>query len=236
MQSGQPSRTAWAAALHRAAHQVLEHGRIFSDPLALRILGEDEGTVSQEEERPSRRRMRIFIAARHRFAEDCAAAWLEHGVEQGGEHAVRQVVVLGAGLDTWAYRNPFGGTLRDRPRVFEVDHPATQAWKRQRLADASIAIPGSLTFAPVDFEKDTLAGGLAAAGFDREQPAFLTWLGVVPYLTEEAVWSTLDFIASLPGGLKWCLTTAILPLHFQTKCVPPPSAAPLTWPSGAKSS
>jgi methyltransferase (TIGR00027 family) len=132
--------------------------------------------------------MRIFIAVRTRFAEDALAAAFERGV--------RQLVVLGAGLDTYAYR----GTLRDRLRVFEVDHPATQAWKRQRLAEAAIPLPKSLTFAPIDFERETLAEGLAAAGFDPAQQTFFTWLGVVPYLTEEAVWSTLGFIASLPNG------------------------------------
>src|SRR5208283_4755726 len=111
-----------AAAAHRAAHQVLEQGRIFADPLALRILGKDAETVAREaEKQPSARRMRIFIAARARFAEDALAAAVERGV--------RQLVVLGAGLDTYAYRSP----LRDRLRIFEVDHPATQAWKRQCL-------------------------------------------------------------------------------------------------------
>jgi methyltransferase (TIGR00027 family) len=132
--------------------------------------------------------MRIFIAARTRFAEDAIAAAVERGV--------RQVVVLGAGLDTYAYRNPWG----ERLRIFEVDHPATQAWKRQRLLEAAIPIPSWLTFAPIDFELQTLAEGLAAAGFDSSQQTFFTWLGVVPYLNEEAVWSTLTFIASLPNG------------------------------------
>jgi methyltransferase (TIGR00027 family) len=186
---GKPSRTAWAAAAHRAAHQVLEQGRIFTDPLALRILGEDAETVArQAEEQPSRRKMRIFIAVRTRFAEDALAVAVERGV--------RQVVVLGAGLDTFAYRT----TLRDRLRIFEVDHPATQAWKRQRLSDAAIPIPNSLTFASIDFDRQTLAEGLAAAGFDSSQQTFFTWLGVAPYLTEEAVWMTLGFIASLPNG------------------------------------
>ena len=189
MQIGEPSRTARAAAFHRAAHQVLEHGRIFADPLALRILGEDADTVAREAQlHPSARRMRIFIAVRTRFAEDALAAAFERGV--------RQLVVLGAGLDTYAYR----GALRDRLRVFEVDHPATQAWKRQRLAEAAIPLPASLMFAPIDFERETLAEGLAAAGFDQARPTFFTWLGVVPYLTEEAVWSTLGFIAGLPNG------------------------------------
>lgn len=191
MQLGKPSRTAWTAAAHHAAYQILEQGRIFADPLALRILGEDAETVAREaEEQPSRRRMRIFIAVRTRFAEDALATAVEWGV--------RQVVVLGAGLDTYAYRS----TLRDRLRIFEVDHPATQAWKRQRLEDAAIPIPSSLTFAPVDFEHQTLADGLVAARFDPAQQTFFTWLGVVPYLTEEAVWSTLGFIASLPNGAQ----------------------------------
>jgi len=189
MHAGEPSRTAWAAAFHRAAHQVLEQGRIFADPLALRILNENADSIARQvEERASDRRMRIFIAVRTRFAEDSLAAAFERGA--------RQLVVLGAGLDTYAYR----GALRDRLRIWEVDHPATQAWKRQRLADAGIALPPNLTFAPVDFERETLADGLAAAGFDPRRQSFFTWLGVVPYLTQEAVWSTLAFIAGLPGG------------------------------------
>jgi methyltransferase (TIGR00027 family) len=189
MQSGASSRTALAAARHRAAHQLLEHGRIFADTLALRILGEDANTITREAgENPSARRMRIFIALRTRFAEDALAAAVERGASQ--------LVVLGAGLDTYAWRDG----MRERVRVFEVDHPATQAWKRQRLAETALALPPCLTFAPIDFERETLAAGLAAAGFDPAQQTFFTWLGVVPYLTEEAVWSTLGFIASLPNG------------------------------------
>jgi methyltransferase (TIGR00027 family) len=189
MQEGAPSRTARAAALHRAAHQVLEQGAIFADPLALRIVGEDaDSVVKWAEEDPSRRRMRFFIAVRTRFAEDALASAVERGV--------RQLVVLGAGLDTCAYR----GAMRDRLRIFEVDHPATQAWKRQRLAEAQIPLPVSLTFAAIDFERQTLAEGLAAAGFDPAQQTFFTWLGCVPYLTEEAVWSTLGFIAGTAHG------------------------------------
>ncbi len=189
MQNGEPSRTARAAAFHRAAHQVLERGRIFADPLALRILGEDaEAVVRESEQYPTGRRMRIFIAVRTRFAEDALAAAVEGGVSQ--------LVVLGAGLDTYAYR----GSLRDSLRIFEVDHPDTQAWKRQRLAEADIPLPESLVFAPINFERETLAESLAAVGFDPVQQTFFTWLGVVPYLTEEAVWATLGFISSLPNG------------------------------------
>jgi methyltransferase (TIGR00027 family) len=133
--------------------------------------------------------MRLFIAARSRFAEDSLAAAVARGV--------RQYVVLGAGLDTFAYRNPFEAAGL---RVFEVDHPATQAWKQRRLAEAGLASPASLTFAPIDFEHETLAHGLAAAGFDATAPAFFAWLGVVVYLTCEAVTETLRFIASLSGA------------------------------------
>lgn len=175
--------------MHRAAHQVLEQGRIFSDALALRILGGDADSILREaERRTSKRTMRIFVAARARFAEDALAAAVEEGVTQ--------LVVLGAGLDTFAYRSPFG----DRLRVFEVDHPATQAWKREQLQHADIPAPRWLTFAPIDFERQSLAEGLALAGFDRGQQTFFTWLGVVPYLAEEAVWSTLAYIGAMPGG------------------------------------
>jgi methyltransferase (TIGR00027 family) len=189
MEAEQPSHTAQAAAAHRAVHQILEHGRIFNDPLAVLILGEDPDTlVRRAESAPSSRRMRLFIAVRAHFAEASVVAAVERGV--------RQLVILGAGLDTFAYRNPFG----DRVRIFEVDHPATQAWKRERLAGAGIRIPESLALAPIGFERQSLAEGLSSAGFDSIQQTFFTWLGVVPYLKQEAVFSTLAFIGSLAHG------------------------------------
>jgi methyltransferase (TIGR00027 family) len=105
----------------------------------------------------------------------------------------RQYVVLGAGLDTFGYRNPHSGL-----RVFEVDHPATQAWKRKRLETAGIPIPATVTFAPVDFEHQTLSDGLARAGLHQEA-TFFSWLGVVPYLTRDAVLATFRLIASFPS-------------------------------------
>lgn len=190
MQPGQPSRTALGAAGLRAAHQVLDRAAIFPDPLAFRILGPDADALVREAEAADagRQRLRWFIAIRSRIAEDALAAAVKRGV--------RQLVVLGAGLDTSAYRAPPSQGLR----IFEVDHPATQAWKRQRLAEADIPLPLALTFVPVDFERETLAEGLAAAGFDSTRQTFFTWLGVVPYLTDEAIFSTLGFIAGLSGG------------------------------------
>src|SRR5436305_911210 len=190
MQPGQPSRTALGAAGLRAAHQLLDGAAIFKDPLALRILGADaDGLVrdAETETDPLRQRLRWFIAARSRIAEDALAAAVKRGA--------RQLVVLGAGLDTTAYRALPSQDLR----MFEVDHPATQAWKRERLVEAGIQLPASLTFVPVDFERATLPEGLGASGFDPAQPTFFTWLGVVPYLTDEAIFSTLGFIAGLPG-------------------------------------
>ena len=192
MQPGEPSYTAMRAAAHRAAHQVVEQGRVFADPLALPVLGASiEAVFGGELQQPATRGMRLMIAARSRFAEDSLAAAVARGVTQ--------YVLLGAGLDTFAHRNPFADAGLE---VFEVDHPATQAWKRARLAEAGLAAPASLTFAPVDFERQTLADGLAAVGFDAARPAVFAWLGVVVYLTREAVIGTLRFIASLPAGTE----------------------------------
>jgi len=188
VQTGQPSHTARGAAAYRAIHQTLEGGIIFSDPFAARILdGETRARLDETAADPSLRPMRLFIAARSRFSEDTLAACVARGV--------RQVVVLGAGLDTFSLRNPHAG---QGVRVFEVDYPATQGWKRERLKQAGLAVPASLIFAPVDFERQSLADGLKAAGFQADRPAFFQWLGVVPYLTREAVSLTLDFIARMP--------------------------------------
>ncbi|HEX3918012.1 MAG TPA: SAM-dependent methyltransferase [Caulobacteraceae bacterium] len=190
MEPGQPSQTALRAAAHRAAHQTLDGGVIFADPLATAVLGATAAEIFGDQlNKPANRSMRGFIAARSRFAEESLAAAVAR--------SVRQYVVLGAGLDTFAHRNPFAD---QGLRVFEVDHPATQGWKQRRLADAGLAAPASLTFAPVDFERETLAAGLAAAGFDAAAPAFFSWLGVIVYLTRPAVMETLGFVASLAGG------------------------------------
>lgn len=183
MREAEPSRTAFGAAALRAVHQEADDPRIFTDPLARRILGADE-TPGRAWDQP---RLRLFIAVRHRFAEDALAAAVGRGT--------RQVVVLGAGLDTFAYRNPFPQT-----RVFEVDHPATSAWKRERLAETGIEVPENVSYVAMDFEREALAARLADAGFDAEQPAFFMWLGVVPYLSTEAVRATLSVIASVPDG------------------------------------
>jgi len=104
-------------------------------------------------------------------------------------------VVLGAGLDTFACRNPHRGL-----RVFEVDHPSTQAWKRERLAAQAIGVPSSMRFVAVDFEKQRLDERLAAGGFRADRPAFFSWLGVTIYLSPQAVAGTLRTIAACARG------------------------------------
>ncbi|HVW27795.1 MAG TPA: class I SAM-dependent methyltransferase [Polyangiaceae bacterium] len=188
-----PSRTAMRVASWRAAHQLLDAPPlVLEDPLAVRILGEDElarlrGTAWRERN-PASDSGRAFIVARSRFAEDELARSLARGVTQ--------YVILGAGLDTFAYRNPHGQALR----VFEVDHPATQEWKRVRLEEAGISVPPTLSYAPTDFERESLAEGLANAGFSRQEPAFFSWLGVTMYLTQPALDATLAFVAATPAG------------------------------------
>lgn len=178
-------------AIRRAAHQLLDTPKVLDDPLALRILGADaaaelQASLGAQQGRISRA-IRAFMAVRSRHAEDELIRAIARGVTQ--------YVVLGAGLDTFAYRHP-ASTLR----VFEVDYPATQAWKREKLAAAAIPIPSSVTFAPVDFERQALPEGLALAGFDRHAPSFFSWLGVTMYLTEDAIAPTLEFVASTPRG------------------------------------
>jgi methyltransferase (TIGR00027 family) len=190
MQEGKFSRTARRVAIRRAAHQLLDEPRVLDDPLALRIIGSEAEQALRSDPKENHafsRAFRAFMAARSRYAEDELARAIERGVTQ--------YVVLGAGLDTFAYRNPHQGL-----RVFEVDHPATQVWKRQQLRATGIAIPASLTFVPIDFEKQTLADGLEHSGFDANAAAFFSWLGVTPYLTREACMTTLSFITNLPTG------------------------------------
>lgn len=179
--------------MRRAAHQLYDNPKILDDPIALPILGEKAQEQVRLEGRKiyarASRYVRAFMVVRSRLAEDGLAAAVERGASQ--------YVILGAGLDTFAYRNPYDA---DRLRVFEVDHPATQKWKRERLAAAQIQVPASLRFAPVDFEKQSLKDGLTAAGFDAAKITFFSWLGVTPYLTPAAMNSTLGFIAVMPAG------------------------------------
>jgi len=187
MDHTRPSRTALSAAMYRAAHQLRAEGVFFVDPLALPIIGEEaRERLAAWSAEPGRAGMGLFIAARSWFAERKLAEAVARGVEQ--------VVVVGAGLDTLGLRRPYPIDY------FEVDHPATQAWKRQMIAAAGLGMPEGLNFVGVNFETQSLGQRLAESGFDATRPAFFIWLGVVPYLSEEAIFATLGFAAGVPGA------------------------------------
>lgn len=193
METSQPSRTAHGAAMHRAAHQLLDRPPVFADPLALKIVGQEaaqtlrdgSGRQAMVEFAP----LRAFIAVRSRFTEDCFGEAYANGV--------RQYAILGAGLDTFAYER---SKIFHDLSIFEVDHPATQGWKKTMVREAGLEPPASLTYAPVNFETETLCDGLVRAGFDFEKPAWFAWLGVTPYLSLKAITATLSFVASLEHG------------------------------------
>ena len=187
-----PSRTALRVALRRAAHQRYDdRPLVLDDPFAVPILGStyrsDLERTPQRADRVHSKGLRAWLVARSRFAEDTLATAIPAGVTQ--------YVVLGAGLDTFSLRNPY-----PRLRVFEVDHPATQAWKRDLLTTAKLVLPSNVTLVATDFEGDRLAGSLAAAGFDSGAATLFAWLGVVPYLTLASFRATLGFIAGSSAG------------------------------------
>jgi len=174
----------------RAQHQIADKGSIFPDPLAAPIIGvSPEILASKAQEFKQNAPLRQFIAARSRFAEDSITKAVDRGV--------RQVVVLGAGLDTFGLRNPY----RDQGlRVFEVDRLAAQRWKRHSIAQAKLPVPEALTFVAVDFEKQSFLKRLGLSGFDAKKPAFFVWLGVVQYLSRDAITGTLAAIARIPDA------------------------------------
>ena len=210
MDDALPSHTALRVALRRAAHQLYDSPVVFSDPIAVPLLGarhrEELERTRFHLAKPFSLGMRAFLVARSRFAEDNLALAVAAGV--------KQYVLLGVGLDTFAYRNPFPDL-----HVFEIDHPATQAWKRELLHENAIAIPKNLTYVPVDFEKQSLAVELERDGFDMQAPAFFAWLGVVPYLTLDAFRSTAGFLSKRPAGsglvLDYGQPRHVLPLREQ---------------------
>ena len=204
-----PKPTAFAVASLRAAHQFLDSPLIFEDALAHRVLGL-EGDPRAHFAAPQyddgvARVMRTSLAVRSRLAED---EWA-HARQAG----IRQYVILGAGLDTYAYREPQPAEVR----VFEVDLPASQHWKRACLRRAAIAEPEHLTFVPIDFTRATLAEGLAAAGFNQAEPAFFSWLGVAVYLDEADVLSTLRYIASCAPGSAVVFDYALPPASLSPR-------------------
>jgi methyltransferase (TIGR00027 family) len=186
-----PSRTAINTAVWRAVHTLLDdEPKLLADPFAGRLAGHasDEEVLQASAAHPLAHIpwLRTQFALRNRLAEE----ELGNAVGQN----IRQYVILGAGLDSFAYRQPSLMKILD---VYEVDHPGSQEWKRARIAELGLDVPSRLHYAPVDFEHQTLTEGLIAAGVDRSQRAFFSWLGVTQYLTAEAVSRTLREIAEL---------------------------------------
>lgn len=201
MQADRPSSTAEGAAIMRALHQALPRDeRVLDDPIVSRLVDPDgeayrtRVTFLATLAAPVRSRLTNFVM-RGRYAEDCLADSVRHGIAQ--------CVILGAGLDTFAYRQPDWARAL---RIFEVDHPATQAWKRVRLTKAGIATPHNLSFVAVDFDRISLPEGLSNGLFDSSVPTFFTLLGVAQYLTMEALKRTLDCVLAMPKSSEIVLS------------------------------
>ncbi|MBI3801609.1 MAG: class I SAM-dependent methyltransferase, partial [Deltaproteobacteria bacterium] len=206
MEEGRPSSTARGAAMLRAAHVLLDgEPKILTDNFAMGLSGVDSDVALQaaletmqadfaqranpELARALLRHLRASVTMRSRYTEDELSEAITRGV--------RQYVILGAGLDSFAYRRR---DLIEVVRIFEVDHPATQQWKRARLQELQIELPPNLTFIPIDFERQTLADALRTGVCHLEEPVFFSWLGVTGYLTEEAIFKTLREVATAAPG------------------------------------
>lgn len=206
MKEGQPSFTAIGSAMMRAGHVLFDGTpKILQDDLALGLSGfENEAALARalgelhhnEEQRSTPefaqflfRSLRAIMAVRNRYAED--------ELRSARQRSVTQYVLLGAGLDSFAY------SRQDWPEglhVFEIDYPSSQQWKRTRLRELQVGLPTNLTFVPIDFEHQTLREALAVGGYRMEAPAFFSWLGVTQYLTPAVTLGTLQEIASFAPG------------------------------------
>ena len=208
MEEGKPSDTSTLAAVVRAAHLSWDaEPKILCDELALPFTGlpneaalrmawdglqaEMAGRHDEEFGRIVLDLYRAFVILRNRYAED----ELDKAIANG----ITQYVILGAGLDSFAYRRP---DLDGHVQVIEVDHPATQAWKRNHLEQIGVKTPGNLTFLPVDFERQDLRDALCAGGYDADRPGFFSWLGVTEYLGDDAIFSTFRCLASFAAGTE----------------------------------
>ncbi len=207
----EPDSTAVRVALWRAMHvQADPPPHVFEDEVGVKLAAPDEGWRSRPDMSPFTRPFRASILARARFIEDLVAEQAASGAEQ--------YVILGAGLDTFAQRQP---ELASRMVVFEVDRPGPQAWKRQRLVDLGFGIPSFLRLVPVDFEAgDTWWERLAEAGFDAPRPSVVASTGVSMYLTKDAIRATLRQVASLAPGSTLAMSF-MLPIELADPDVRP---------------
>jgi methyltransferase (TIGR00027 family) len=210
MENGRASTTAQTAAALRAHHYLVTNKEpVLSDNLAMPFADMSSQSVSafidgmtdhfatlgtRDAAEALVRHITLCVCARSRITEDRLAASLERGM--------RQLVILGAGLDSMAFRRQ---DLTADLQIFEVDHPSTQAWKRDRLTALGVTIPENLRFVPFDFEHQTMAEALDAGGVRSDEMTFFTWMGVQPYLTDDAVMSTLDVVSAFPSGSELSL-------------------------------
>jgi methyltransferase (TIGR00027 family) len=190
MVPGQASRTLLRSAIRRAAHQLLDQPLIFDDPIVLGLVPEasDQTILAALDDHgaPEPKSFRCLFAVRSRFAEDRLA--------QAAARGVRQYVMIGAGLDTFPWRQP---DFAKDMQLFAADHPASLAWAQQRFRERGLATPSNLTFVPVDLEERRLNDQLVACGFDRGTASFCSMLGVTQYLSHDAIDAPLRFASSL---------------------------------------
>jgi methyltransferase (TIGR00027 family) len=194
------SKTAIGAAVHRAAHQVFDaEPKILDDPIAVGLVPETFESVLRSDaarfQQPNERRLRANFVLRSRFAED----QLENAAKRG----VMQYLVLGAGLDTFAYRQP---DWARELTIVEIDHAASQHFKIASLESSGIAVPPNVRFLSIDFGAEAVADRFAQAPLDRTKPIFVSWLGVSQYLTHDAIAATLRAIAAWPAGTELVFT------------------------------
>jgi methyltransferase (TIGR00027 family) len=200
MAEREASKMAVGVAMLRAVHQIHDGlPRILDDTVVMRLLSAEtqarvrDGAAGYREPRAMALRAHVLLRSR----------WAEERLREAVRRGVTQLVVLGAGFDTFGFRQPaWAAGLR----IFEVDHPASQKLKRDRLAFAEISTPRNVMFAPIDFEHDTLEAGIARAGFDPQAKTFVSCLGVLVYLTGEAIAELFAFIARLPPGSECVFT------------------------------
>ena len=199
-----PDDTAVRTALWRALHVEIDSPpHVFEDVVGLKLAAPEDGWRNRPDMSPFTRPFRASIVARARFIEDLVAEQAARGVGQ--------YVILGAGLDTFAQRQP---DLASQMRVFEIDQPGPQAWKRQRLIDLGFGIPPFLRFVPADFEADDAWWGrLAASGFDSRRPAVVASTGVSMYLTKDSIAATLRQVARLTPGSTFAMSF-LLPIEL----------------------
>ncbi|HBZ09584.1 MAG TPA: SAM-dependent methyltransferase [Bacillus bacterium] len=197
-QNSEPDHTAVRVALWRALHvQIDSPPYIFEDEVGLQLADPENGWRQRSDMDPEGTSgFRASIVARARFIEDLITEQLAKGVTQ--------YVILGAGLDTFAQRRP---EVASRMRIFEVDQPGTQAWKRQRLNELGFGIPEWLRLVPVDFERgSSWLEQLKTAGFDMSRPAVVASTGVTQYLSKDAIEATLQQVAALAPGSTLAMT------------------------------